>query len=599
MLGGMKNPTITSQVGGSQACDHCRKHRIKCDGEDPCARCANLQLECNRFQRASKPFPLPTPTVPKTSQTHYTISEDAIATTARNRLFAIESKSDLPQITPVTKTFTHGSVIESLTDDSSDDGEGRGPPTLPRGSPIPVARNEDITPVDIFETQRKVARENQRQSSTYFHKSSPKLDRDQMGASINILPSQTVSLARGTEGTEGTEDRTINQHASFEGSFTEVSITSATSCDADIVRQMRRRIQELEAENLEYHRRESQRNCPTNIQIFHSLLHDEHEVVYLSEPDWEIQGDDVILRGRFPVLDPRGYVERKGNIAFIVYKRYEVEHQRADLDEAIYNMQHLPKPEPASEEIELISDEMVKAVKAFFGLYPTFRTEFPEVDETKSLVAPYIWWYHCRKSPVIQNLPSQQTELVTALTSWIEDSYASLYDQVDGQFRRGRVSKMSMEYLIRPGRVLVSTKNGVPRGYVAASRPLLTQPDETPLGDNEEHGAMSQCPWSIKSRSIAYEGDFYCSFEQLTVKLNSDAEDDEVEIASLDVLPLEYASSAVRKMLRRRGETFWKCRKKYFVSYEGTCTDGKQEVCDISHLGLSPASSTGLVYPSY
>lgn len=584
-----------------KACDRCRQLKIKCDGEEPCARCASAQLECRfRARPKAKPFP-----VSETPQTHYTISEDAIAATARNMLFAIEAKSDSSQGASVGIP-----PFSFATDDSSgDDGKGPESSNIPHISNIElaktiaaqqrqrIAQNQMLTNSDAFEPLRKAARNNQRQSPTYFHKPSSKLDQGQMESDKSVLPSPTIPLAKGTD---STRDRIISEHAGFEGSFTDVwTANSAPPSDASLMQQMKQRIKQLEAENLEYHRREWERSCPTKIQIFHCLAdYDDDGAVYLSEPDWEIRGEDIILRGQFPVLDPRGYAERKGNIAFIVYKRYAVEHQRAELDEAIYDKQHLPKPEPASEEIELISDEMVKAVKAFFGLYPTFRTEFPEVDETTTLAAPYIWYYHCRESPVIQNLPSQQTELVTALTSWIEDNYAPLYDQVDDQFRRGKVSKMSFEYLIRPGRVLISTNNGIPRGFVATSRPLLIKPHEIPSEDNEEHEVIRQCSWSIKSRSLAYEGDFYYHDQELTVKLKTEAEDDEVEIASLDVLPLEYASSEVRKRLKRRGKAFWRCRNKYFVSYEETSTDGKQEVCGISLSGFPPAPSTSPAHPN-
>ncbi|XXH01760.1 hypothetical protein Hte_008121 [Hypoxylon texense] len=95
--------------------------------------------------------------------------------------------------------------------------------------------------------------------------------------------------------------------------------------------------------------------------------------------------------------------------------------------------------------------------------------------------------------------------------------------------------------------------------------------------NNEEHEATLLCSWRIKSRSLIYEGDFDHRSEQLTVEFKIEAEDDEVEIASLDVSPLEYAIGEMRKRLKRRGKAFWKCRNKYFVSYEGTPTDGKQE----------------------
>lgn len=593
------------------ACDRCRQSRLKCDGQEPCSRCVVAQKDCSRARSRSKvSLPPPVPGMPKT---HYTISEDAIATPARDRLYAIEPKSDPPQYIPITPAPLAKFTVGPPDSDGSDGGNDS---TLPPPLPLPKFLPEQVHPgqsrwveqeahrdggrpvmldpadskeffstgtipgskrpssEDIFEARRKAARKSKRQEPTYFHKLDLKADPARTESKTSVSPTPTASYAEGTEGTQG---YAISKHVRFEGGCIEAPVANlALSSEVDVIQQMEHRIQQLEAENLEYHRRELQRNCPTNIQIFHCLADYGDEAVYLSEPDWEVQDETAILRGQFPVSDPRGYVERKGNIAFIVYKRYEVEHQRAELDEAIYAKQHLPKPKPTSEEIELVSDEMIKAVKAFFSMYPTFRTDFPDVDETRNLAAPYIWWYHCRKSPVIQNLPSQQAELVVALTSWIEDNYASLYDQVDDQFRRGRVSRMSMEYLIRPGRVLISIDNGTPRGYVATSRPLFKPHSETQSEDNGQHVEPCHWSWSIKSRFLTYEGDFYQCEKELTVKLKTATEDEEVDIANLNVSPLEYASSDVRKRLRRRGKLFWKCRNKYFVSYEGT-SDGQQE----------------------
>ncbi|KAI0165436.1 hypothetical protein GGR52DRAFT_558701 [Hypoxylon sp. FL1284] len=391
---------------------------------------------------------------------------------------------------------------------------------------------------------------------------------------ISHKSSQLPQASSPAKEAENALGRPSSKRVNFEGSVTEAS--SIPSPDADSIEQMKQRIEQLEAENREYRQRELQRNCPTNIQIFHSLEDNGDGLFYLSEPDWERQDEQFVLRGRFPVSDPLGYVERKGNIAFVVYKRYEVEYQRADLEEAIKDQQHLPKPEPVDENIDLISDEMVKAVTAFFDLYPTFHTEFSEVYETKKLGAPYIWWYHCRKSPVMQNLSGQQRELVMALVGWIEDNYAPFYDQVDDQFRRERVSKMSMENLVRPGRVLVSVKNGMPRGYVATSRPVCEQPNPVMLEDGEGHDSTCQTSWAIRARSLSYAGDFYHSHDKLLVKLKCEGED-EVEIASLEILPLEYVSSELRQRLKRRGRTFWKCRNMNFVAYEGASADGKQE----------------------
>ncbi|KAK7226789.1 hypothetical protein V2G26_014792 [Clonostachys chloroleuca] len=51
-------------------------------------------------------------------------------------------------------------------------------------------------------------------------------------------------------------------------------------------------------------------------------------------------------------------------------------------------------------------------------------------------------------------------------------------------------------------------------------------------------------------------------------------ENTEVEIADLNIMPLQYAPKETHEHLRKRGETFWKCRKRRLVSYEQERKDG-------------------------
>ncbi|KAK2592554.1 hypothetical protein QQS21_009734 [Conoideocrella luteorostrata] len=123
-----------------------------------------------------------------------------------------------------------------------------------------------------------------------------------------------------------------------------------------------------------------------NVQVFHRLTDDvDGKNVCLSESAWEMHDEDVFLRGRLPIPDSEGYLQKKGNVAFIVYKSYTVEHQRSAVDEPMRFKMPLPIPEPASQDILLISDEMIEAIKAFFTQCSTFRTEFPDVNETERM----------------------------------------------------------------------------------------------------------------------------------------------------------------------------------------------------------------------
>ncbi|KAK2006375.1 hypothetical protein LZ32DRAFT_611335 [Colletotrichum eremochloae] len=337
----------------------------------------------------------------------------------------------------------------------------------------------------------------------------------------------------------------------------------------DVFRKMQQRIQQLEAEN--------EKLLPTpgaRVQIFHCLDdEDNEEIAYLSEPEWAINEDNIQLRSRFPIMDPEGYIEQK-NISFVVYKHYDVDHQAAVIEEAKKCSRSLPNPEPAYQEILLASDGMVDAVKAFFALYPKSSQEFPKVNTYDRLQAPFIWWYHHRKSSKIGNLPSHQSELVKALVSHMEEAYAPLYDSIDEQFSRGFVSDISMEFLFRPGKVLVSVNDGVPQGYVSMSRAFAEadeehRPNQRTSENRQDHSMLHFSRWVIPTRSIDYRGNFFRVETEIRVDFETEMENGEIKISSLGVMPLEYTSRAIQERLVRRSQTLWKCRKKRLMSYQG------------------------------
>ncbi len=357
------------------------------------------------------------------------------------------------------------------------------------------------------------------------------------------------------------------------GVATTAGASSALSPDSDLVQSMLEYIHSLEAQ-LRITKTDLDSCSPSaiNIQVFYCLGDRDDPDTYLAEPKWEVPGDQVMLRGCLPVHDSDGYIEKKGNITFAVYKHYTIEHQKFEVEHAIQANEPLPNPEPAYQDVKLISGEMAEAMRAFIAQHPTFHTEFPELDERalkRTIKSPYIWWYHYRTKHEIQDLPPKQADLVTALTDWIEVSFGPLYDRIDHQFHRGRVSNESMEYLVRPGQVLVTEDdgNGLPMGCLAMTRPKRSS---VRLMNASGMDTEEEWSWDIVVRSYTYAGEFFQKTQTVTLGLASDTWDGEVDIASLKAVPLQYVGDEIKEALERRGKTFWKCRSKRLVSYEAT-----------------------------
>jgi hypothetical protein len=545
------------------------------------------------------PAPEENTTLEDIPHTHHTISEDQTASSGfmRDRLYALDSNPDQPQ--PVAFHF-----VENQVSAQSDAPAKPITPAYPKNFSGPhKPQNQKQQP--SLMAQRQMA---PYQQGIHRDTSSPKIHRqalqqaDKEQETRRLPPIDSVrNLAPNIASTMETQlfrgnDRVRNRSTEDKGSrgnLVENPGTTSTSLgDIDLLQQLRERIQELEAENSDLRQGKTPEKpkedaSQINVQIFHSLTDD--GIVYLSQPDWEIHGEEVILRGHFPISDPEGYVENKGNVAFIVYKSYNVKHQRVLVDEAMKTKQPLPDPEPAKQHVLLNSEEMIEAVEAFFAQYPTFRTDFPEVEATEQMASPFIWWYHCRKSHNIQRLPDRQTKLVATLTNWIEVNYSLLYNQIDHQFRRGKVSNASVEYLIRPGDVLISDSKGIPVGHLATSCPFLDKPRSSIPGPkallraNEQHKLPYQWYWDVLSYSYTYAGDFFQDDMTLRLTFETETEDGEIDIASMGVVPLKYASREVCERLERRGKAFWKYRHKQLVSYEGSSPKRKYAVRTIFH----------------
>ncbi|KAL8314031.1 hypothetical protein RB597_006447 [Gaeumannomyces tritici] len=344
------------------------------------------------------------------------------------------------------------------------------------------------------------------------------------------------------------------------------SASSALSPGTDLTRNMLEYINSLEAHfgistsNLDMF------NASTiNIQVFHCLEDREDPKTYLVEPEWQTHDDEIILRGYSLVRYADGYIENRGNISFVVYKHYTVEHQKSEVERAMKANEPLPSPQPAYQDVKLVSSEMVQAVKALIAHYPALCADLLESDDRgfeRMIMSPHIWWYHCRKKNKTQDLPPRQANLVTALTDWLEASFGPLYDGIEHQFRAGRVSGESIEYFIHPGQILVlkDDGSGMPMGYLATERPRFTI--------KEGQQKQPQRLWEVNACSYSYAGEFFRTDKIITLHSESNSLDREVDIANLKAAPLQYAGDEIKEVLERRGKTFWKCRGKRLVSYE-------------------------------
>lgn len=223
---------------------------------------------------------------------------------------------------------------------------------------------------------------------------------------------------------------------------------------------------------------------------------------------------------------------------------------------------------------------MIAAAEEFFGHQVGFLGQFPDFNIKGSLPAPYLFWYYHRKPDgnPFESLSPMHQDLMRLLTGWIDENYGELYGRAEEQLKRGKVSYNTMEFLIRPGEVVVFKDKNSVSAAIAKSWP--TPENTRELGSGYVAGHMgtdwtrdthkttkSTWKWSLNCWKYKYDGKFYKSNERIEVVLEAEDADSEIDIRELLTLPLQYADNW-GDLLRIRGRTFWSCRYRRLVSYQ-------------------------------
>ena len=311
-------------------------------------------------------------------------------------------------------------------------------------------------------------------------------------------------------------------------------------------------------------------------------LHRIGNQIYLNEPSWLFEEDisrKVSLQGTSPLSNLDGYLDRHPDIAFIVYKDYEVE-QDAALFEELAKQDVIPVPKPSSESLQIVAPMMKEALQSFAAANPDFNRQFPELDLRDELEAPYIFWYYCGDAfaKTYLKLSAQNQGLLHLLRTWIEASCGKEYANAQAMLEEGLVTPEYMQYLFRLGDVLVSydSRSGHHLGYMVeswASSRGSTRADLRRLAQTESRNASkgtkykTELSWVVRAWVWEFNGTFSKEHRLLDVKLAVTRATEQVKISELSLHPLKFAGKAIEERLEKRGRMFWSCRDKRIISY--------------------------------
>ncbi|EHK99106.1 putative Lon protease [Glarea lozoyensis 74030] len=151
------------------------------------------------------------------------------------------------------------------------------------------------------------------------------------------------------------------------------------------------------------------------------------------------------------------------------------------------------------------------------------------------------------------------------MIDYIYENYGLEYDSADASFQRSCVSGPYIKYLFKPGDVLVQGIGADRNGYMLKTWPRLNSLGEEGLKATGKDNRQSE--WSLEVSSWSFNGSFKRINSRLTLSVD-DSDKIEHAIKELNIRPIKYASREDVKTLQKRGEMFWKCRERHFVSYQ-------------------------------
>ncbi|XXH01512.1 hypothetical protein Hte_007872 [Hypoxylon texense] len=304
------------------------------------------------------------------------------------------------------------------------------------------------------------------------------------------------------------------------------------------------------------------------------------QMAYLDEPTWLVgPNQEFLLTANFPITDLDGYLGRKSKVAFVMVKTYSPHQQISDLQRACKEKRALPRPKPSNEYIRIISEDMIAAAEDFFGRHPKFGTDFPKFSVRNPIASPYLCWYFYRSHDAFAGMCPRHQRHMELLTGEMEKSCGDTYRKINSQLKRQVVSFETIQFLFRPGDVLLSKDGRKQEAFIALGRAVQGQAQQSPprrLKDwakrTGNDNIQRSYTWNIDAWSYQYDGHFYKAERKdensLNLYLNVSHYEEEVPMSCLNLLPLSYADKVFVERLAKRGNIFWSCRHKKLVSYQ-------------------------------
>jgi len=265
-------------------------------------------------------------------------------------------------------------------------------------------------------------------------------------------------------------------------------------------------------------------------------------------------------------------MEGRSDIAFIVYRLYDCNSYHDEVED---DFDRLPMPpidpdvisrlkayffslrvegqnaKPVGETIQIESPNLTRAISEAEAAIGRTLVDFGPSTNTH-LIAPYLPFYHTREilNKLVSDCDTSGRDYLALLFNFMAISCGQEWSAADAVLKNGMIEETHLSKLFRPGDVVVEMVDSQPRGYQIETCTLI--PNSTSL--------------ELKTTSWTFDEGF--RKEKIDLDVYWPPGDDRIPITKLDIYPLQYDTSGLEERLRKRGEQFWKCRKRAFVGYD-------------------------------
>lgn len=222
---------------------------------------------------------------------------------------------------------------------------------------------------------------------------------------------------------------------------------------------------------------------------------------------------------------------------------------------------------------------------------------------TDELQAPYLFIYHSRAEleDIRSLLSLEASKQLGLLLGYVKHTLGAEYRAADNLLEKGQIAPKYIQYLFKPGEVLVAKQDNSYTGFIADTwlSPMQESPsisletavhinksrlfhefegephemrDDTSSSghtdDFQPQQSRMDYMWNLYGKTLEFDGNFSWRNTMLKIEMSAKAPSDPSAIADMNIFPLRHAPAEISNLLQRRGSTFWKCRTKNLISYQ-------------------------------